>query len=138
MVRSHSDNQFPDIGWNRRTADWAAITLNGTGGWCSDVPGDQTIRLIFDEPQSLRRILLIFEENEIPRSHEFVLRWSPNGFEPFFEIVRQQWNISPTAATREVEDYRLTISKAKTLELIIMPRDSGHNTTASLMQLRIA
>jgi hypothetical protein len=63
---------------------------------------------------------------------------SPNGFEPFFEIVRQQWNFSPTAATRKVEDYRLTISKAKTLELIIMPRDSGHDTTVSLMQLRIA
>jgi hypothetical protein len=52
----------------------------------------------------------------------------------FFEIVRQQWNFSPTAATREVEDYRLTFSKAKMLELTIMPRDSGNNTTASLMQ----
>ena len=33
-------------------------------GWRAANPGRQTIRLIFDEPQKLRRILLVFEDSE--------------------------------------------------------------------------
>ena len=38
--------------------------------------GAQTIRLIFDQPQKLKRISLVFEESETERTQEFVLRWS--------------------------------------------------------------
>jgi hypothetical protein len=43
-------------------------------GWRAADPGTQTIRLIFDEPQDLRRIWLVFEDNENTRTQEFVLR----------------------------------------------------------------
>jgi len=57
-------------------------------------PGAQTIRLLFDEPQELRRISLVFEEDEMMRTQEFVMRWSSDPGGPFREIARQQWNFS--------------------------------------------
>jgi hypothetical protein len=66
----------------------------------------QTIRLIFDEPQRLTRISLVFEETETERTQEFVLRWSPDGGRSFREIVRQQWNFSPPKTIREIEEYQ--------------------------------
>src|SRR5207245_11065246 len=48
-------------------------------GWRAAAPGPQTIRLIFDQPHTLKHISLIFEENTTPRTQEFVLRWSSDG-----------------------------------------------------------
>lgn len=63
-------------------------------GWRAADPGSQTIRLIFDSPQRLKRIWLAFEDSEVSRTQEFVLRWSSHVGEPFREIVRQRWNFS--------------------------------------------
>jgi hypothetical protein len=41
-------------------------------GWRAAQPGEQTIHLLFDEPQSLRRIHLMFHEGERERTQEFV------------------------------------------------------------------
>jgi len=68
----------------------AALVSGETQGWRADNTGTQTIRLLFDQPQSLRRISLVFEETETARTQEFVLRWSPDGGRSFREIVRQQ------------------------------------------------
>ena len=48
-------------------------------------PGVQTIRLIFDHPQSLRRISLVFIETEIARTQDFILKWSPDQGNSFRE-----------------------------------------------------
>jgi hypothetical protein len=80
------------------------------GGWRAAEPGIQTIRLIFDEPQKLRRILVVFEETETKRTQEFTLRWSPDRGSSFREIVRQQWNFGSPDATRETEDYAVDLS----------------------------
>ena len=107
-------------------------------GWRAAVPGTQTIRLIFDQPQKLRAILLVFEENDIPRTQEFVLRWSPDGGSSFREIVRQQWNFSPGVATREVEEYQVDLSGVTVLELEINPHIGGGVARASLKSLRLS
>jgi XRCC1 N terminal domain len=39
-------------------------------GWRAAEPGSQTIRLIFDSPQRLRRIWLAFEDREAFRTQE--------------------------------------------------------------------
>src|SRR5580693_1820475 len=57
----------------------SAFVPGDSGGWRAAAPGSQTIRLIFDQPQKLRCICLVFEENETGRTQEFVLRWSPDG-----------------------------------------------------------
>src|SRR4029450_11549122 len=67
--------------------------LSATGpGWRAAESGEQTIRLIFDRPQQLRRIQLLFLEPEHARTQEFTLRWSPDEGRSYREILRQQWN----------------------------------------------
>jgi hypothetical protein len=99
----------------------SALLAEQIRGWRADSSGTQTIRLIFDQPQRLRRIALVFEETETPRTQEFVLRWSPDRGSSFREVVRQQWNFNPPNTIREVEDYGVHISGVTVLELVIVP-----------------
>ena len=46
----------------------SALVEEESRGWRAAESGTQTIRLIFDQPQSLRRISLVFEENETERT----------------------------------------------------------------------
>src|SRR5580692_6181441 len=107
-------------------------------GWRAATAGTQTIRLIFDEPQNLKRIWLVFEDSENTRTQEFVLRWSPDGGHSFREIVRQQWNFSPSESIRETEDYTVELTAVTALELTIVPDKSGGAARASLASLRLA
>jgi hypothetical protein len=116
----------------------SALLLEGKRGWRAANPGTQTIRLIFDEPQKLRRILLVFEDSENSRTQEFVLRWSSDSESSFREILRQQWNFSPPDSVRETEDYAVELSEVKVLELMIVPDKSGGEVRASLTSLRLA
>jgi hypothetical protein len=106
-------------------------------GWRAANAGPQTIRLLFDNPQELRRIRLDFEETEIARTQEFVLRWSPEVGKPPQEIVRQQWNFSPPRTVHETEDYNVHLSGVVILELEIVPDKSGGQARASLLNLRL-
>jgi hypothetical protein len=100
--------------------------------------GTQTIRLLFDHPQKLGRISLVFEETETARTQEFVLRWSADDGHSFREIVRQQWNFSPPNTIREVEECRVEISDVTVLELVIVPDISRGAARASLKSLRVS
>jgi len=116
----------------------SALIENNDSGWRANEPGKQTIRLVFDNPQKITRIQLLFEESEHERTQEFVLRWSPNDEDTNREIVRQQYNFSPAADTRELEDYTVDLDGVLILEMNITPDISGGNTCASLARLRLA
>jgi hypothetical protein len=116
----------------------SALVAGEIRGWRAADSGAQTIRLIFDQPQRLKRIALVFEETESERTQEFVLRWSPDGGRSFREIVRQQWNFSPPNTTREVEDYDVHLSDFAVLELVIGPDISRETAHASLKSLRVS
>ena len=116
----------------------AALSSRGRQGWRASGPGPQTIRLVFDQPQRLRRINLVFNEAETRRTQEFVLRWRSEADPGFREIVRQQWNFSPPQTAREIEDYQVDLASVKVLELVIVPDIGGGNTYASLENLRLA
>jgi hypothetical protein len=107
-------------------------------GWQAGQPGEQTIRLLFDEPLRVKRIHLVFHEDEQERTQEFVLRWSPDGGRSYREILRQQYNFSPPEATREVEDYNIDLDGVTALELKIVPDISRSSARASLAELRVA
>src|SRR3989475_13278489 len=115
----------------------AAFVSGETPGWRAAEPGPQRIRLVFDQPQTLKHISLVFEENRTTRTQEFVLRWSSDGGSSFREIVRQQWNFSPPEAKREVEEYQVELSNVTVLELIVVPNMSGGTDRASLKSLRL-
>ena len=113
--------------------------IPGTGlGWRAAQPGEQTIRLRFDEPIGIKRIRLVFHEDEQERTQEFVLRWSPDGGQSYREIVRQQYNFSPPETAREIEDYDVDLDAVTALELRLVPDISGGSARASLAQLRLA
>jgi len=116
----------------------AALVPGAWTGWRAAVSGEQSLRLLFDEPLRLTRISLFFLEEERARTQEFVLRWSPDGGRTFREVVRQQYNFSPAGATREAEDYRVAIEGVTALELVVTPDVGGGPARASLERLRLA
>ena len=114
-----------------------AFGSEASPGWRAAAPGIQTVRLIFDQPQRLRCISLVFEENETGRTQEFVLRWSSGGGRSLKEIVRQQWNFSPPESIREVEEYQVQLADVTVLELVINPNIGGGAARATLKNLRL-
>ena len=116
----------------------AALIPSAGPGWRAAQAGEQTIRLLFDEPQRIRHIHLLFQEDQQARTQEFVLRWSPDGGQSYREILRQQYTFSPPGMTRECEDYAVDLAGVTALELRIVPDISGGDIRASVAQLRIA
>jgi hypothetical protein len=116
----------------------AALLQGGESGWRAAEGGEQTIRLIFDQPRSLRRILLHFLEPEAERTQEFVLRWSADRGRSFRELVRQQFTFSPRGATSEVEDFQVDLAGVTALELTIIPDQGRGAARASLAEWRLA
>ena len=114
----------------------ALLTVGGTG-WRAESPGEQTIRLLFEAPQRLRLIRLLFQEEKEARTQEFVLRWSPTTESSWRDIVRQQYHFSPSGATEEMEEYQVDLEDVAALELTIIPNLSD-GSYASLSQLRLA
>jgi hypothetical protein len=112
--------------------------LMGDGrGWRAAYPGTQIVRITFDPSRTLRHIWLVFEDTENARTQEFVLRWSRAQEHSFREIVRQQWNFSPSGSVRECEDYAVHLSEVESLEFIIVPDKSGGEARASLRSFRL-
>ena len=109
---------------------------DGTG-WRAAEKGEQRIRIIFDEPVSLRRIQLRFQEAHYERMQEFVIRWSPSTGGQSREIVRQQWNFSPAGSTAEIEDYMVDLAAVSVLELTIQPDLNGREAVATLAMCRL-
>ena len=115
-----------------------ALLANGEPGWRAAEPGSQSIRLLFHQPQRVRRILLRFDEPVAERTQEFALRWSPDGGRSSREIVRQQYTFSPGSSTREVEDLNVDLPSATELELTIIPDQGRGQAYASLSEWRLA
>jgi hypothetical protein len=107
-------------------------------GWRAERAGPQTVVLKFDAPQRLHRILLRFVEEERERTQEFKLSWSDDDGRSFREVVRQQWNFSPSGSTVESEDYRVELSGVTTLKLAIDPDLGRGEALATLSELRLA
>jgi hypothetical protein len=116
----------------------SALLGQGTVGWRAAEPGVQTIRVIFEQPQRLKRISLVFVETEAQRTQEFTLKWSPDRGNSFQEIVRQQWNFSPPTTIRETEEYQVDLPGVTALELTIVPDISGGTARASVKSLRVS
>jgi hypothetical protein len=96
------------------------------------------IRILFDQPLTLERIHLVFEEDEQTRTQEFSLRWSQDGGRSYEQILRQQYNFAPPGTRRQIEDYHVALEGVTALELRIVPDIGGGDAVASLAQLRLA
>ena len=116
----------------------SALILNPGPGWRAQQPGEQTIRLLFDNPLRSSRIHRVFQDDERERPQEVVLRGSPHPGGSAREIVRQLYNFRPPDVTCERDDYVVELDGLRMLELVIIPDISGGETRASLAQLGLA
>ena len=76
-------------------------------------------------------------KRRLERTQEFTLRWSPAAGGSAREIVRQQWNFSPTGSTTEIEDYVVDLDAVSVLELAIQPDLSRREAVATLASWRL-
>jgi hypothetical protein len=116
--------------------EYAFGSIEGLG-WRASEGGQQQIRIIFDKPVSIHRIEFRFHEADSERTQEFILRWSSESGGAPAEIVRQQWNFSPTGSTTEIEHYVVDLDAVSVLELAIRPDLRRPEAVASLGSLRL-
>jgi hypothetical protein len=114
-----------------------ALASKDGPGWRASESGEQQIRIIFDEPVSLHRIHLRFDEAKFERTQEFTLRWSTAMGGPAAEIVRQQWSFSPAGSTMEIERYTTDLEAVSVLELSIRPDLNRPEAIATLASWRL-
>ncbi len=114
------------------------LTEESVSGWQAASPGEQTIRVVFDQPRTIEHIVLMFDETQQSRTQEFVLLWLADNEDSYREILRQQYHFSPPNTTREIEHYEVKLSQLKALELRITPDMRGGEACAKLKQLRLA
>ena len=114
-----------------------SVFTNGGPGWRAAQTGEQRIRLILDEPVSVRRILLRFCEPAIERTQEFTLHWSAAQGGAATEIIRQQWNFNPSGSTAELEEYSVSLEGVSALELAIRPDIGRNDAVATLAAWRV-
>jgi hypothetical protein len=115
-----------------------ALLSRSGSGWRAAEPGIQSIRLLFHQPQRLRRIRLRFDEPAAGRTQEFILRWSPDGGRSFEDLLRQQYTFSPEGSTSELEDLNVDLATVTALELTINPDQGRGQVYASLAEWRLA
>lgn len=115
----------------------AALLPELDQGWRADKPGEQTIRLIFKQPQRIQHIKLCFTEATTSRTQEYVLLASCDNGASYIEIVRQQWNFSPEGSNQELEEHLVDLAEVTTIELRIIPDISGKPALATLDWLRV-
>jgi hypothetical protein len=116
----------------------SALIEGSETGWQAAYSGEQTIRLIFDQPQSIKHISLLFDEQEQSRTQEFILLWRMDNEDFFREILRQQYHFSPPHSAQETENYTVDLKQLKVLELRIIPDISGGEACAKLTRLRLS
>ncbi len=116
----------------------SALVPGSGDGWCAAGSGPQRVRVVFDEPQRIRRVRIVFEETHAERTQEFALSWIPAGETAGRFLVRQQYTFSPGGATREVEEYAFDLQGLAVLDLEITPDISKGAAIASLVSLQVA
>jgi len=109
------------------------------GLWVLQAPGrtEQIIRLLFDEPQQVSCIQLLFHEDKQARTQEFLLRCLQDKHQSYREIVRQQHHFSPPGTIRELEEYAVDLADVLVLELKIVPDITGGAAHASIVRFRV-
>lgn len=109
----------------------------GPGGsrWVADEPGEQTLWLAFDTPQTMHQIILEIEELEVSRTQELWLSVSHDGGQSYRELRRQEYNFSPPGTTFEREDWTGLAEGVTHLQLWIKPDKGGKPCRATLTAL---
>ncbi len=109
----------------------------GGSRWIAATPGEQTLILAFDAPQNIRQVMLEVEENHDSRTQELQLGVSHDGGNTYRELLRQEFNFSPSSTTFEREEWTVASEQVTHLRLCIKPDKGGRPCRASLTTLSL-
>jgi len=111
----------------------------GPGGsrWMAEKPGEQTLILAFDVPQTFRKVTLEVEEPAVSRTQEVALAVSDDGGQTYRELVRQEYNFSPPGTAFEREEWKVSAEMVTHLRLWIKPDKGGKLCRATLTSLTL-
>jgi hypothetical protein len=112
----------------------------GPGGsrWIAGAPGEQSVTLVFDRPQTIRQIGIEVEELGVSRTQELALSVSSDGGRTYQELIRQEFNFSPPGTSFERELWSVSAVAVTHLRLEIKPDKGGHIGRATLTSLTVA
>jgi hypothetical protein len=111
----------------------------GPGGsrWVADGPGEQTLILVFDSPQTIRQVSLEVEELSVSRTQELSVSASSDGGRTYRELVRQEFTFSPPGTTFEREVWSVSPEGVTHLRVDIKPDKGGRVGQATLTSLSL-
>jgi hypothetical protein len=105
--------------------------------WVAGSPGEQTLILAFDTPQTIHTVRLEVEERDMPRTQELSLAISRDGGQTYQELLRQEYTFSPPGTTFEREEWQVTAEGVTHLSLVIRPDKGGAPARAALTTLAL-
>ena len=108
------------------------------GRWSSDCPGEQMIEIRFRHPTTVSRLRLVSYEAERSCTQTLAIWASSRRGERHREVVRQQFEFSPSGATERIEEYALQLEDVSVLQVRIVPRTDGQRAVARLSELQVA
>jgi len=119
--------------------DYAFDDQRGPGGsrWQAGEPGEQTVILAFDTPQTIRRVVLEVEEPEVVRTQELQLTVSCDGGQTYRELVRQEYNFTPPGTTFEREDWTVMAEGVTHLRFWVKPDKGDKSCRATITSLAL-
>ncbi len=100
-------------------------------------PGEQTIVLAFDPPQSIRRIALEVEDEEVCRTQVVQISVSSSRGWKYQELVRQEYDLNPPESTYKRDECSLMADSVTHLKLWIQPDKTGKPYRATLTSLDV-
>src|SRR5262245_18000165 len=110
----------------------------GASRWVAGAPGEQSVTLLFDHPQTIRRIGVEVEGLAVSRTQELAVSVSADGGRTYRELVRQEFNFSPPGTSFERELWSVSADVVTHLRLEIKPDKGGRSGRATLTSLAVA
>lgn len=107
----------------------------GSTRWIAGQSGDQTIILAFDAARNIDTVGLEIEERDVSRTQELTLATSRDGGQTYREVLRQEFNFSPTGTTFEHEEWRVAAEGVTNLRVWIRPDKGGKPCRATITSL---
>lgn len=109
----------------------------GPGGtrWIAGQEGDQTVVVAFDAARNIGTVSVEIEEREVSRTQELALATSRDGGRTYREVLRQEFNFSPSGTTFEHEEWRVAAEGITNLRVWIRPDKGGKPCRASMTSL---
>ena len=109
----------------------------GARRWIAAEPGEQTVILAFDAPQTIRKLLIDIDEPEVTRTQEMDVSISADGGRTYRELLRQEYTFSPPGTSREHEEWTVNTAGVSHLRVRIKPDKGGKACRATLTTLAL-